>query len=409
MISRIIGAVVGWREIVAEGDDRVALANYVERYGIRPFSARYYPDRFSLRLSERSSKRLLAECEKRGITVEVSSLHGLLGILYRYRRRYGFFLGALFLIASAFFSRYFIWDVEVTGNEKVPSAQIIDRLEECGVRPGAFIPALDFELAANRFLLDSDDVAWISVNMRSSLAVAEVLERKKPYEIPYAERTRTGAANLVASEDGEIVLAGVTAGKSLVSPGDVVRKGELLAAGEIILRDESVKYEYASGRVFAKVYREITASAEVHGEEKAYTGRSEERKSVKIFGKIKNLFINGGNIYKEYDTIISDKKARVFGAVTLPVTIRTETLREYRTVPVERTGDEAKRLAEASLRVQLAALLRDGELASVERTDLFDGERYTVTERVYLIKDIAEISEIKEEDKKTNDTENDND
>ena len=409
MISRIIGFVVGWRELSAEGEDRAAFANLVEQSGERIFMSRFADERFKARATNSAAKRLYALCEARGISVTLSPLRGLGGVLWRYRRRYGFFLGAALMVALTFVSRDFIWDVEVVGNERVPDAEIVAGLDALGVRPGAYIPDIDFALVANDFLLASDDVAWISVNMRSSLAVVEVLEREKPQPGRFADRPRYGAANLIAAEDGEIVLPSVVSGKCLVSPGDVVQKGELLATGEITLRNDSVVYEYAAGEVTAKVFREIRIAVPLEGTRKVYTGEETERKIVKIFGKSKNLFSNGGNCYEEYDTIISEQKVSVFGSVTLPITVRTETLREYRVEPYTRTEDEARLLAESERREALERLLAEGEIASLERTDDFDGEMYTITERVYLITDIAEVSEIKEEDRKTNDTENNND
>lgn len=409
MISRIIGFAVGWREISAEGAARPDFVNLVEQSGERVYMSRFTGERFRVRLTNAGAKRLFALCEARGIAVTMSPLRGLGGVLWRYRRRYGFFLGAAMMIAVTLFSRNYIWDVEVVGNESVAAAEIVATLEELGVRPGAYIPDIDFALVANDFLLASDDVAWISVNMRSSLAVVEVLERKKPQSGRFADRPRDGAANLVAAEDGEIVMPSVVAGRCLVSAGDVVRKGELLATGELTLRDESVVYEYAAGEVLAKVPREIRVAVPLEGTRKVYTGEETERKTVKIFGKSKNLFSNGGNPYEEYDTIISEQKVSAFGSVTLPVTVRTETLREYRVETYVRTKDEARLFAESQRREALEKLLCEGEIASLERTDEFDGERYIITERVYLITDIAEVSEIKGEDRKTNDTENDND
>ena len=412
MISRIFGAIVGYREISVEGDDRASFLNLIERLKVRIFNSRFAGERFKARLTNGEAKRLFAACEADGIAAEMSALHGVAGLIYRHRRRYGFFFGAAAMIAATFFSRYFIWDVEVVGNERVPASEIVAGLDALGVRPGAYIPSLDFELVANDFLLASDDVAWISVNMRSSLAVAEVLERKKPYAVPYAERNGDGAANLVASEDCEIVLPEVTAGKCVVAPGAVVRKGEILATGEIKLRNDKLRYEHAAGRVLAKVCRNISAAVPLSGEKKVFTGETIERKTVKIFGKSKNLFRNGGNTYDKYDTIISEHRVYAFDTVALPVTVRTEVLREYRLEPYTRTLDEAAALAEASCRAQLDAMLADAELASIEREDDFDGERYLLTERIYLIKDVAEEADLpakEQEDEKTDDTKNHND
>ena len=48
----------------------------------------------------------------------------------------------------------------------------------------------------------------------------------------------------------------------------------------------------------------MVVAVPLEGTRKVYTGEETERKTVKIFGKSKNLFSNGGNPYAEYDTII---------------------------------------------------------------------------------------------------------
>lgn len=393
MISRIIGSLAGEREISACGDDRVRLLNLIEKSGAAVYSADFSGERFSCRLISRNAKRLFAQCEALGIDAELSPLYGVGGFVYRYRKRVGVFIGALFMLFATVFSGDFIWDFKVVGNENVSSDEIIAGLEALGCKVGAYIPALDFELIANDFLLASDDVAWISVNMRSSLAVVEVLERRKPLDISYDRRRDGGCANLVAAEDAEIVLPTVNSGKRVVSPGDVVRRGELLASGEIAVGEDGVRFEYASGQVFGKVYREICAQIPLEGEKKVYTGEEREIKNVKIFGKSKNLFGNGGIEYSKYDKIIEEEKLTVFGTVSLPITLRTERALEYETVPCVYTESEARYLARLEYRRQLDALLEDAELSSVEKTESFDGEKYVITGKLYLIKDIAQISE----------------
>lgn len=392
MISRIMGSLTGEREISAIGDERVRLLNLIEESGSVIYASDFSGERFSCRLMNREAKRLFAECEARGIEVQMSPMLGIGGLVYRYRRRVGVFVGAAFMVLTTFFSRDFIWDFKVVGNERVSTDEIIAGLESLGCRVGAYIPSLDFELIANDFLLESDDVAWISVNMRSSLAVVEVLERRKPLDVSY-DRRGDGCANLVASEDAEIVLPTINSGKRIVSPGDVVRKGELLASGEIAVGEDGVRFEYASGQVFAKVYREISAVVPLEGEKKVYTGEKTQKKIVKIFGKSKNLFGNGGIEYSKYDKIIEENKLTVFGTVSLPLTLRTETALEYDNVPCVYTESEARFLARLDYRDQLDALLEDAELSSVEKTESFDGKQYTITGKIYLIKDIAQISE----------------
>ena len=414
MISRIIGKLTGERLISCEGEARTEFVNLIGQCDAPVYAVKYYGKAFSCRLTNRAAKRLFCECKARGIEVEMSPLLGLFGLLYRYRKRYGLFLGALLMALATFISRYFIWDMRVVGNEDVPASQIIAELEELGCAPGAYIPSLDFKMIANDYLLKSEDIAWISVNMRSSVANVEVLERKKPFtDVDPERRTGEGGANLIATEDAQIVRATITSGQRIVSPGDIVRQGELLAAGEITMRDGSVRYEYAFGEVLGKVYREINIEIPVEGEKKVYTGRENERKIVKIFGKSKNLFGNGGIEYSEYDKIYKEEQLSVFGSVTLPVTVITETDKEYLTEPCAYTQREVEQIAKREFRDELDALLSQGEIASIERNDSFDGEYFRIVGKIYLIKNVAQVSEpIPAEiigDKGSDDTKNYND
>lgn len=145
--------------------------------------------------------------------VETSPLLGIPGFILKYKKRYGIFIGAAVFVLAVFFSKYFIWDFEVRGNENISDDAILAGLEELGCTYGSFIPGIDFEMLANDFLLESDDISWISVNMRSSLAVVEVLERKKGE--PAVQNNENKYANITATEDAEIFLPEISAGKAL--------------------------------------------------------------------------------------------------------------------------------------------------------------------------------------------------
>ena len=105
MILRIIGTLGGWREIAVRGEHRAALLNLISDTGVRVFASRFAGERCSARLTAPAAKRLFAACEARGIEATLSPLRGLGGLLWRYRRRYGFMLGAAAMIAVTFASR----------------------------------------------------------------------------------------------------------------------------------------------------------------------------------------------------------------------------------------------------------------------------------------------------------------
>lgn len=403
MISALIGKIAGEKTLRVPKDGLVGFYNVLRESGEWIYSEKQTDGYMTCMARPGIADRLKILCEAEGIELTVSRLEGIPGILYRYRRRYGAFLGALILICSAFFSRYFIWDFKVVGNDTVPADEILAGLDKLGIRSGAYIPSIDFEMAANDFLLESDDIAWISVNMRSSLAVVEVLERKKAD--PRTEVPEGVYANMIAAEDAEIVLPEISSGRTKVAPGTVVRKGELLATGVMTVREDGVRYEYASGEVLGKVYREINVTVPLSTERKTYTGEQKTRKSVKIFGKIKNLFRNSSIDYAKYDKIEEEKQLCFFDTVTVPVWIKTTTCNEYVTEPYIRTESEAKTEAEKEFTDEVRALLDEGEIVSMETDSHADADAYRITSKVYMVKNIAELSEFKLTEVK-NDTEN---
>lgn len=388
LLSKIIGE---YRFTVAE-EMYVPLLNVVREESIWIYSTKAKDDEVTFFASVKDSKKLLAVCNERQICIKISRLLGLPGFFLKYRRRYGAFAGAALFVISVFMSRYFIWDFKIVGNESIPDDIIIAGLEDLGCTYGSFIPAMDFEMIANDFLLESDDIAWISVNMKSSLAVVEVLERKKgePLSVVTSEGTY---ANITSSEDAEIILPEINSGKSVVHPGDTVKSGALLATGVISVGEDGVRYEYASGKVLGKVYREIQVSVPLNGEKKVYTGRSRSNKFVKIFGKTKNLFGNSSIDYTKYDKIEEEKQLTFFGSVTVPVWLGNTVFSEYSHERCEYTESEAKTMAKIEFSDMLDELLEEGEIVSMETEEgLADGE-YRITCRIYLIKDIAVLSE----------------
>ena len=246
MISRILGKIKGEYVFSAEENQYISSVNIFKKHELWPYREKLGNGNFRFTLKKSEGKIFTKKCLEEGLEIKRSSLRGIPGFLCRYRRRFGAMVGAAFFILSTFFSKYFIWDFRVVGNENVSDEEIVSQLEELGCGCGAFIPSIDFELVANEFLIKSDDIAWISVNMRSSLAVVEVAERKKGEKS--VAPPRGTYANLTASEDAEIILPEINSGKSTVSVGETVRKGELLASGAINVGENGVRYEYDCAR-----------------------------------------------------------------------------------------------------------------------------------------------------------------
>lgn len=76
-------------------------------------------------------------------------------------------------------SSFFVWDITVTGTDKIPAKTITDALERHGVKLGAYIPSLDTEKIEQAMVLEVDGLSWITLNLRGTVASVEVRERSE--------------------------------------------------------------------------------------------------------------------------------------------------------------------------------------------------------------------------------------
>lgn len=254
------------------------------------------------------------------ITVE---RRGLPALLYQYRHRYGILAGAIIAAVTVALSGQVIWRIDVKGNRDIPDAYVKERLREIGIYEGSVSKNLDFSMLNNRFLTESEGIAWISVNLNGTCAVAEVRESKERNT-----HKKTELCNLVAAEDGQIEQVSAIEGKPCVKIGDTVQKGEVLVSGVIVHGEDRLRFESAKSSVTARVKRSFRVEVPFEYEKKVYTGDKKRKITVSFFKNSVNLFGNSRIPYAFYDTIVTEKKSEING-LSLPVSVYIKEYREY--------------------------------------------------------------------------------
>ena len=137
----------------------------------------------------------------------------------RCRRRYVLLAAALVLPLLLALGSAFIWDFAVSGNDTVPTEEILQALERCGVRVGTRGVGLDQDDLRNRVLPLLPDVVYLAVNVRGFTAHVQVVERTRP---PHLYRD-SDVQNIVARRDGLVTEVTALDGAAAVSPPTAVR------------------------------------------------------------------------------------------------------------------------------------------------------------------------------------------
>ena len=326
-------------------------------------------DMNTLRLTtRRRTLALLGELAERvGCQVQVEGSRGLPDFLLRFRKRYAFLVGlTLSLCAVAVLSR-FVLTIEVTGNERVPTAVILTQLRQLGVKPGVYGPSIDRQQVAQEALLELEELSWMGINLHGTRL--EVIVRES---IPAPERVdEKGYYDIVAEADGIITQVEAELGDAVVKEGDTVLAGETLISGTVTMEppqysDLPNRYyqTHARGRVWARTWRTLTAAIPVQAEVKEYTGEKRTGWTLEWMGRRWTLWDGGGGEIG-WEQTENTWRAVLPGGVALPLSLERETRRAYTTRSLEVDLEAAQSLLEGQLRERLEKLIgEDGTVVS---------------------------------------------
>ena len=125
--------------------------------------------------------------------------------------------------------------------------------------------------------------------------------------------------------------------------GDTVKPGDLLIEGIMEGKYTENRYVHAEGEIFAKVWYTKEETASLNQQYFINTGNKKNKYSIKI-NNFKINFNKGVPNFKNYDTIETCKKLKLFSNYYIPIeiikTTYKETKLEYKEYTVEELSNE---------------------------------------------------------------------
>ncbi len=329
---------------------------------------------------QRKIKTALGEDIEYKITVG-----GLPEYILRHRNRSGLLFGTIVCITMLILSSLLVWDIEVSGNQKLSDAYIENILTDYGLKKGVFRQSIDLNNLHQEVLLDNGCIGWLRVNFRGTVAMVEVIE----YEGVDNENKIESGSNLVASKDALILSVETTNGTPAVIVGDTVRAGELLIGGISDSNLHGYNLKRAEGSVIGEVCDDFIIKIPLKYNEKTYTGVSFTEKSIEFLGKEIKLSKNSGNSIENYDIIKTVKRLELFDTVKLPIELHETTYNEFENKSYLLDKEQAEALAEAELGEYLTEVSDLGDIVSISTESTFDNDSVNLSCRVYRTEDIC--------------------
>ena len=276
------------------------------------------------RISVRGFKKLIPISYRTGVHVHIIAKHGFPFLLYRYRKRKLLLFGVLLLFLFIAGVNQFVWAIEIKGNHKVKTTEILRVLEEEGVKIGTPLKKIDQQHLKHRALLKLPDLAWIWVDKNGSKLIIDVREGLPAPGIVDADLY----CNVKAAKDGLIDSMIVKNGIPVVKEGDTVLKGTVLVTGKIPASlKPDIRYVHAEAQVFARVWYEKTKSFSRLTQIRTETGKQKKHYILTVFGKNIPLFHKTKAPFAEFDEATTKTDLAVFGkylGITLSKTVYRE-------------------------------------------------------------------------------------
>ncbi|MBQ7669514.1 MAG: sporulation protein YqfD [Clostridia bacterium] len=344
-------------------------------------------DELSLKIKTSDYKKYKDDLPKYGVTA--GNPAGFPLLFKKYGKRYGLWTGAAVFTIMVILSQRIVWNIEVYGCESITPESVVEKLESLGFTYGTYFIDTDFDKLHNDYLRLYDDVAWISVNMKGTIAKVEVKEISLP-----SEEDNDCPQNVVASEGGKIISVEPHGGKPVVAVGDYVSKGDLLLTGIINVGEDGLRFDDADGIVRAEVRREYTDEIPKIRTEKIYTGNECYENDLIFFKNRIKLFGKGRISLPDYDKIYNKERIYLFSVIPLPLFNDSVVYKEYYTTDLVITKEEATRLFSDSYNSCINSILNGAELLSVKRVFDENDDYYLMKYEVICISDISEIMKI---------------
>ena len=234
--------------------------------------------------------RLAPIHRKTKVKIHILEKHGLPFFFYRSKKRKAFFLGLLLCAGLLLFLSGRLWEIDVEGNVRNSTPEILDFLEQKGIRHGMAKERLSCSEIAAEIRKKYPDITWVSAKLEGTRLLLTVREG---IFIQTTEEKDKSACDIMAERDGEIIKMITRSGLPRKKVGDLCKKGEILVSGILELKDDSqevVKYEavHADADIYIKrqkaYYHEIPMIYETY----EWTGK-----------KKKGVYLKAGRFYLE--------------------------------------------------------------------------------------------------------------
>ena len=293
-------------------------------------------------------KKLKQVARKTKSKIKIQRKKGLPFTIKKYRKRKIFGILFVVILALLIVSSNYIWNIEISGNVKITNQEILQSLEESGLKVGLSKNDIDINAVISKIRLDREDISWIGITVKGTNAIVKIKEAAKAPEVIDENKF----CNIVANKTGMITKINVQNGTANVKVGDIVEEGDILVNGYLEGKYTGTRYVHGAATVEAKIWYTKKEKAMLKQQIPVQTGNEEKKYSIKFKKNQINLFKTLSK-FEKYDTINENKKIILFSNFYLPIEVVKITNKEYVLQDVTYTNEEQIQILTEKLKKEL--------------------------------------------------------
>lgn len=396
MLIHIMKFLKGYLVISLSGYSPERFLNLCSRHGITLWGLRSNGFKYEMCISISGFRKLRPLVRKTKTKVVILERHGLPFLLYRYRNRKLFLVGALGCMGLLYVMSLYIWNIHIDGNLALSDQVILEYLETKQIVHGMAKRDIHGEEIEAGLRANFPDITWTSAEVKGTRLIIHIQENE---DVKHEVLPKDQPVDLVATKSGVISSMIVRSGTPLVKVGDEVERGTVLVQSQVdILTDDgevgNSYFVHADGDIMIRRQDRYHEQYALTHEEKEYTGNQRHVYYVSFMGHKLSIPIPGKKL-SSYDSITDEFPLRITENFYLPLSFGKITCQEYVLTPYTDTKEQAIRKAKEELDLFFEKLRIKG-LQNLENNVTIDVNGDYCVASGYYIYDEAAVEERKQ-------------
>lgn len=277
----------GYIKINIHGYSPERFLNMCVHHNINIWNLQSNQQSYSMYISVKGFKHLKPILKKTNTKIKIDHKYGFPFLLYRYRKRLAFMTGSCISMMVLYLLTFFIWDIEISGNQTYSDESILLYLNNQGIYQTMLKSEADCDSIVADMREYYSNITWVSVHIEGVSLIISIKENEEFVDKTVSVNEDEVGYDIIASKDGVVSSIITRSGVPLVHSGDIVEKGDVLVSGCIGIyndSDEIICYEYVTADADVVLeYTEYYIEEELFATmEKIYTGLVKQYVYLKI-------------------------------------------------------------------------------------------------------------------------------